>query len=532
MQIGGMDQLTGVRGTKHTETRGATATAAKPKTASVLDLGSNSLKIANYTINRYGTYKPYHQESIRLKLFDGMDGGILMDDYVNRTIESLKLFRNIVDFENINYVVSVATSAIRDAKNRLDIVQRIRREAGFDFMILSDHDEAVFSYAGAVRALRTPSVLFFDIGGGSLEVVFARNYEIMRVMSLPLGALRLVRMFSEGNMYEKTDLDKMSRHVGGLIPNRADLGIPDSEELTLVGVGGVLRALARYDQYLRGYSLSKVHNYKIDYDSLTSTYKRIIRLPVEKIANINSIGKGRADIILAGNMVILQLMKRLGFESVTVSAHGLREGTLALSLRYPKKIGALSITYRDVREMVCHNSSDLGESVGNFTHLMHSMNLLTDHEQDLLSYALTEIDNLWSFRDVENVLYSIMDDDSHLSHKDQITSALALIYSKKKNKVDPLLLRFENILESNDKGLIKKISSVVSICDIFHRTSARVDAASDAPGSIALTIFPKTNVFPEMLLNQACRRLEVTFGISLKSSIRYPESNAPSGSSV
>lgn len=520
--------MAGIKETIHTEIR----IIAKPETASVLDLGSNSLKIANYTINNYGMYKPYHQESIRLKLFDGMDDGILMDDYVDRTVESLKLFRNIVDFENVSYVVSVATSAIRDAKNRLEIVQRIRNEAGFDFMILSDHDEAVFSYAGAVKALRIPSVLFFDIGGGSLEVVLARNYEIVRVVSLPLGALRLTRMFSDGGMYEKTNLDKMSLHVSKMIPSRAELGISDSEELVLVGVGGVLRVLARYDQYLRGYSLSKVHNYKIDYDSLEYAYKRIIRLPVEKIANISAIGKGRADIIMAGNLVILQLMRSLGFESVTVSAHGLREGTLALSLRYPKKFGGRSITYQDVRDMVCHNPGDLAESAGNFVQLMHSMDLLTDHEHDMLSYALTEIGNLWSFRDVENVLYSIMDDDSHLSHKDQITAALALIYSKKKNKVDPLLLRFENILESSDKGLIKKISSVVSICDIFHRTSARVDAASGSPGTITLSIRPKTGVFPEMLLNQACRRLEGTFGILLDTNVHYPESGSPGDSSA
>lgn len=523
-----MDKLGGSKQATRTNAPSTT----KPKTASVLDLGSNSLKLANYVIGSYGTYKPYHQESVRLKLFDGMDGKILCDGYVDRTVESLKLFRNIVDFEDVTHVLSVATSVIRDAKNRFEIVQRIRKETGFDFRILSNHDEAVFSYAGAVKALRIPSVLFFDIGGGSLEVVLARDYEIKQVASLPLGALRVARMFSEGHVYEKTDLDKMTRYMHKIIPSRADLGMSNSESPVLVGVGGVLRALARYDQYHRGYSLSKVHNYKIDYDSLVSTYKRISRLPVEKIANINAIGRGRADIVVAGNLVILQLMKRLGFESVTVSAHGLREGTLALSLWYPKKFGGRSITYRDVRDMVRTGYNDLAESGGNFVQLMHSMDLLTDHEQDMLSYALTKIDNLRSFRDVENVLYSIMDDDSHLSHKDQITAALALIYSKKKNKVDPLLLRFENILESNDKTLIKKISSVVSICDIFHKTSAQVEATSEAPGSITLSIRPKTDVFPEVLLNQMCRRLEGTFGISLEPNVHHPESPAPDAAGV
>ncbi len=496
----------------------------KIKAASVLDLGSNSVKLANYAINRYGTYKPYHQESVRLKLFDGMEDEILREEYVDKTVESLKLFRNIVDFENISYVISVATSAIRDAKNRDEIVQRIHREAGFDFRILSDHDEAVFSYTGALRALRIPSVLFFDIGGGSLEMVLAKNYEIKKVLSLPLGALRLTKMFSDGPTYETTDLDRMTSHVRKILPSRDDLGMPNSDRPVLVGVGGILRALARYDQYRRGYSLSKVHNYRLGYDSLAEIYKRIHSLPVDKIASIHAIGKGRADIVKAGNLVILQLMKTLGFDSLTVSAHGLREGTLALSLQYPKKFDDESLTPSDIRDVVCARPSDPAESAGNLVHLMFSMNLMSGHERDLLSYALTEIDNLGAFRDVENVLYSVMDNDSHLSHKDQLTVALALIYSKKKNKIDPLILRFENILESSDKKLIKKISSVVSICDIFHKTSARVDAASDAPDSITLSIRPKTRIFPEMLLHQMCRRLEGTLGISLESDVHYPES--------
>ena len=264
----------------------------KIKAASVLDLGSNSVKLANYAINRHGTYKPYHQESARLKLFDGMEDEVLEEEYVDKTVESLKLFRNIVDFENISYVISVATSAIRDAKNRDEIVQRIRREAGFDFRILSDHDEAVFSYTGAIRALRIPSVLFFDIGGGSLEMVLAKDYGIKKVLSLPLGALRLTRMFSDGPTYETTDLDRMTNHVRKTLPSRDDLGLSGSERPVLVGVGGILRALARYNQYRREYSLSKVHNYRLGHDSLAEIYKRICSLPVDKIASIPAIGKG------------------------------------------------------------------------------------------------------------------------------------------------------------------------------------------------------------------------------------------------
>jgi exopolyphosphatase/guanosine-5'-triphosphate,3'-diphosphate pyrophosphatase len=499
--------------------------------ASVLDLGSNSVKLVNYKINYYNNYKPYHQESVRLKLSEGLEKGFLKEEYVDKTIETLKLFRNIVDFEDVNYVISVATSAIREAENQLEIIERIQKETGFNFKILSEHNEAIFSYTGAIRSLKIPSVLFFDIGGGSLEIVLAKDFEIKKIVSLPLGALRLTQMFSKDSKFEITNFYKMEKYIFENIPTKEELGISKSEELVLVGVGGVLRALAKYDQYSKKYALSKLHNYEISLNSLETISKRIRSLPVEKIAKIESIGSGRADTVRAGNLVITQLMKKLGFNKVTVSAHGLREGTLALSLQYPKEFENQNISYSNIKEIIYLSSQaeELFESVEDFIKLLFSKNLLSDHERFLLAYALTQIDKLWSFRDADNVLYSIMDDDSSLNHRDQLISALSLIYSKKRKKTDPLILKYENILELNDKKLVKKISSIVSFCDIFHKTCAKIKVTSESQNSITLSIYPKTNIFPEVLLQQVCERLEGTLDISIKSNVFY-QTSTPSTS--
>ncbi len=493
--------------------------------ASVLDLGSNSVKLVNYIINSFNDYKPYHQESVRLKLSEGLENGLIQEKYIDNTVETLKLFRNILDFEKVNYVISVATSAIRDAENRFDILDRIHKETNFDFKILSDHDEALYSYTGAIRSLRIPNVLFFDIGGGSLEIVFSKDYDVKKVMSFPLGSLKLTQIFSDPKS-EISDFYKMEKHIQKILPTRENLGISDSDDLVLVGVGGVLRALAKYDQQLRIYPLSKLHNYRLSYNSLETIFKRIRSLPVEKISKIQSIGSGRADTIRAGALVITQLMKNLKFSELTVSAHGLREGTLALSLQYPNEFANQNIDYEKVKEIIYLSSQmeSLSEYVEDFVRLLYLMNLLSEHERILLSYTISQIDKLWSFRDVDNVLYSILDDDSSLNHREQLIVALALIYSKKKKKVDSLILKFENILEINDKKLIKKLSSIVSLCDIFHKTDVKVKAASDSPKTISLSIYPKSNIFPEVLLHQACERLENTLGLSINSNVYYQTS--------
>ena len=299
---------------------------------------------------------------------------------------------------------------------------------------------------------------FFDIGGGSLEIVFSKDYDVKKVISLPLGSLRLTQMFSDPKS-EISDFYKMEKHINKILPTREDLGISDSDDLVLVGVGGVLRALAKYDQQLRTYPLSKLHNYKLSYNYLETIFKRIRSLPVEKISKIQSIGSGRADTVRAGALVITQLMKNLKFSELTVSAHGLREGTLALSLQYPNEFANQNIDYEKVKEIIYLSSQmeSLSEYVEDFVRLLYMMNLLSEHERVLLSYTISQIDKLWSFRDVDNVLYSILDDDSSLNHREQLIVALALIYSKKKKKVDSLILKFENILEINDKKTNQKI---------------------------------------------------------------------------
>ena len=281
--------------------------------ASVIDLGSNSVKMVNFNVDQNNSYKPYHQESIRVKLAEGLEDGIIKESYIDKTVETLKLFRNIIDFEQIDYEIAVATSAVRDAKNNLDFVEQIHKETGINFKILSETEEALYSYAGALRSINLPSVVFFDIGGGSLEIVSSKNFQIQKVVSLPLGSLRLTQQFSPDLQYSQKTISKMKEHIKNLLPNRESLGIPNDDEIILVGVGGTLRALAKYDQDRKNYPLKKLHNYKFSYDDIYSISQELFQKNIDKISQIPSIGNSRSDTIKAGSLVIVEFMKKIKF---------------------------------------------------------------------------------------------------------------------------------------------------------------------------------------------------------------------------
>ena len=494
--------------------------------ASVIDLGSNSVKMVNYNVDSHHSYKPYHQESASVKLAEGLVDGIIRDGHIDNTLETLKLFRNIIDFEQIDYVIAVATSAVRDASNRDAFIKTIRHETGFDFNILSEHEEALYSYTGATNSLNLPSVVFFDLGGGSLEIVSSRNFEIQNIYSLPLGSLRLTQQFSTSSGLSERKVSEIRSFVSECLPSMESLGLSDSDDPVFVGVGGTLRALVKYEQETINYPLSKLHNYVIPTKSLESISKSFLSKKAQEIARIESIGNGRSYTLQAGSLVISELAKKLRFQSLVTSAHGLREGALALSLQYPKDFADHKIDTEHVQDLI-HMSCQpdiISEYVEDLMRTLFSIGLVTDKERVLLAQAIAQIDKLSAFRDVDNVLYTILDDDSMLSHREQLIIALTLIYSKKKKKAESLISKFEGILHTIDKRTIKKISSVVSLCDIFHKTGARVESKSDG-SLLSLYIYASKNTFPEVLLQRACSKMQYALGIKIESEIYYKTSS-------
>lgn len=494
--------------------------------AAVIDLGSNSIKLVNYNIGLDNNYKSYHQESVRVKLAEGLEDGIIKKKYIDKTIETMKLFRNIVDFEQIDYVICIATSTVRDAKNNSELLDQIYRETGFKFKILSEKQEAVYSYVGAIRSLQIPSVIYFDLGGGSLEIVYATNYEIKQIISLPLGSLRLSQLFADkGGNFSNMDYYKMVEYVVQSLPSKDVLNIVENT-IPLVGVGGTLRSIAKYDQELKNYPLKKIHNYSMSYESITQIAQRLMMNNVEQISNIESIGSGRSDTIIAGLCVITELMKKLELSDLLVSAHGLREGSLFISMQYQNEFFTdAEISLQQIHDIVkiSNPTNTWSEHVENFARLLFSITLISEQEEILLSKAISQLDVLSSFRDIDTIIHALMDDDSSLTHREQLIVALSLIYSKKKKKSESLISKYQNILQKNDKKVIRRISSIIALCDIFLKTRANVNP-SYADSTLILKINPKNNTFPEVLLKQACEKLENALDIHVQLNIYYEPS--------
>lgn len=499
---------------------------------SVLDLGFNSAKLVNYHVNYDGSYRAYQQESMKVKLgLDLAKTGAIANGSLNRTIDALRLFRDIVGFQSIKHVIPVATSAVREAVNKTEFVEQVFHETGFRFRILSGKEEALYSYLGALHATCLPTGLFFDLGGGSLELVYSENFRIKNSLSLPLGGLRLSQTFSDSDgTFSRKNYSKMEENVSEVLPDRKELDM--SFNVALVGVGGTLRAIARYDQEILSYPLDKIHGYQMDFERVNLISGIFRKMKLSEITMIDNVGNSRADTITAGSLVIKQLMERLEFDGVTVSTHGLREGVLSAYLQSLKKYNTSSLQQLDQKnenQAECCKPRIIPECTRSFINPLLSSGLLKKKENEILTHALKQVKNLPRLTNLNNLFCAIMDEDkAGLNHREQLVLALSIIHAKKSKIASWLFTKYHSIVQPQDKKSIQKIAAILSLAEILEQAKIRTKFIYYSQTELLLILIPSRNILPTRLIENHLKKLQDAFELTMSHTISStPRSSVP-----
>jgi exopolyphosphatase/guanosine-5'-triphosphate,3'-diphosphate pyrophosphatase len=507
---------------------------------SVIDLGFNSVKLVNYYVNNNNnSFKAYEQRGVKAKLGEGLnETGQISGESIERTINALKLFRDIINLQSIKYVLPVATSAVREAKNKEDFHKQVYNRTGFHIRVLTGKEEALCSYAGALNSTCVPTSLFFDLGGGSLEIVYTENFMIKKLISLPLGALRLSQIYGRKHedggsdglaSFSKKNYDIMQRYIFDVIPEKKDLDM--SPDTRLVGVGGTLRAIASYDQEIQKYLLQKIHNYQMKYDSVDSINKTLYKMTPYEIGNIDAIGGNRAETIAAGSSIINNLMLKLGFDNIIVSAQGLREGILFTFLEFLKVHSAADISQNKIQNSVKFNCKrELApEHARGFIGSLFSLGLIKEREHEILVHAIKQMLGIPYTANLHNIFYMIIDEDNRfLTHREQLVLAIAIIHTKKEKAADRLFSRYRSMMRSQNRKSIKKISACIIISNILEmiKAKAKLRIHNDNKLMLKIMLVKNRNQFPKMLVENALKNLETAFDIPVDYSIQY-NSSAP-----
>lgn len=476
--------------------------------ASVLDLGFNSAKLATYHVNGKASYRLVSQEDAKVKLGEELDEtGFLAVGPIERTLRVLKMFREVVDFESPRYVLPVATSAVREAANRSEFLQLSEESSKFKFRVLSEQEEALLSYFGAVLSLRVPTGVFFDLGGGTLAIVYAEAFRVKKVLCLPLGARRLSYLYGspkKGGLIEKKDYVRMKDHIQELLPTRKELRL--AKDARLVGVGGTVRALASFYADRVHYPFEKLHNFVMDYKEVSWAASQLFRMKRREMKSLRSMGQARAETMAAGSCVVRLLMKSLGLPELVTSTHGLREGTLSLFLHDHRWFTAKSFEQGTIdRELASAGRSWRSTWERNLSELFLS-GLVTEYEYSLLVEAPSIIKNAPQTADLRARFHGLMGVDSPLGHVDQLKLSIAMVATASGSYANVLVKEFSPPLSRKDREAVKRLSASLGLLEVIEKMRARLVAKGPSSSSSGTPVMMEVSVagtYAEELLARA-----------------------------
>jgi exopolyphosphatase / guanosine-5'-triphosphate,3'-diphosphate pyrophosphatase len=489
---------------------------------SIIDIGANTIKLVIYDVKKDNSFVGVHQESSKVRLGESLAySDSLNEQSILKSIDVLLLYLDIARLESANKIICVGTSAVRDAKNGKYFIDQVLKKTGLRVRVLTGQEEAYYSYLGASISTCIPNGLFFDLGGGSLEIVYTDDFKVKKAQALPLGALRLTRTFaSQDGSYSKKNCDNMTQKIVDTLPTKRSYGI--GIDTLLVGVGGTLRALGRYDQKHADFPLEKIHNYKLTLSTIDSLRKDLSYMKTSEISSQGYFDSTRAETIVAGIYVIQSIMKKFDFEELIISGYGVREGILASFVQNPNtlenhNIESLEKQNLKVLSYHCHKHDISHFGLDDMMHDMIYYRLLKEMEVEILSYALYTLSRLPETNKHYSLFYHIMDEDyPHLTYREQVILALSIVYSKKIRAAEELFYKYSNLLKPQNLKSIQKIAILLNLAGIIIKTGSQIRIRLTENQNMIFTIIPTQKLFPIFLLKQLIEKASTVFDIPIQ----------------
>ncbi len=313
----------------------------------VIDLGSNSGRVVVVRAKADGALEILADGRVPLRLARDLNRhGRLSEEAIARTVSAVEDFLRLARGAGVKRPVVVATSAIREAKNRTEVVARIRRATGLSVDVLSGDEEAAAAFRGAIEKLPIESGLMFDLGGGSLEITRFHRRRLQATWTLPLGALRLADRFLKSDPPSARHLARLREYLDQSLSAARVPRLSADEHL--IATGGTVRNLAKIDRRSSHYPLERLHGYVLTQARLKSILRRLVRRGAAGRGSIPGMNAERADSIVGGAVCLESAMWWVGARTLTVSGQGTREGLLYAAAR--QKPSAIA----DARDAMFH----------------------------------------------------------------------------------------------------------------------------------------------------------------------------------
>jgi exopolyphosphatase/guanosine-5'-triphosphate,3'-diphosphate pyrophosphatase len=313
----------------------STPESSSLKRVASIDIGTNTILLLIADAD-HGKLNPLIEKETVVRLGEGLQkSGVLSTDAMDRGIRTLDEYLKQCNGVEVQNIFAVGTSALREAKNSGDFLERAKEKLGLSIEVISGEEEAHLSFLAVARDLKEPheAMMVIDVGGGSTEFILGKGHRITHCVSLPLGLVRFTEQFLISDPVREDEWEKMKEWIQKMLP-----GIPRPKEpFRMVSIGGTGTTLASVAQGLREFIPDRIHHFILTKDEIRAQLLLYRSKKIEERKKIPGLPPARADVILAGGTILYAAMEELDCPSVLISSHGVRYGLLYKRLHLGKR---------------------------------------------------------------------------------------------------------------------------------------------------------------------------------------------------
>ncbi|MDX6713747.1 MAG: exopolyphosphatase / guanosine-5-triphosphate,3-diphosphate pyrophosphatase [Baekduia sp.] len=457
---------------------------ADERRIAVCDLGSNSFRLVVFTADAAeGWWRRTDEIHEAVRIGAGLaETGRLSEEGIARGLATAEVFAHFCEATGIAEVDAVATSAIRDASNAGEFLDRV----ALPVRVLSKEEEARMGYLAAVNSTTLADGAVLDLGGGSMQLVRVASRHAVALQSWPLGAVRMTERFDLGNgPAGKKQLRALRDHVAQELEDAPWLAKAGAR---MVGIGGTVRNLAAAVQRAVGVPEFGVQGFVIEREALGELVARLAALPAADRAKVPGVKFSRADLILAGAATVEAVLDIGGFDAIEATEAGLREGVF-----FARHLPGDPPLFDDVRRASVLNLA--AQYHVNPAHTDHVAFLALGLFDDLAELGLhagdaRERELLWAACVLHDIGMSVDYDDHHKHSRylvlnsglpgfDQREVALVGQVVRFHRKGTPTFGPFDKLMRDGDQQILDRCALLLRLAEDLERSRDQLVAAVD-----------------------------------------------------
>jgi exopolyphosphatase/guanosine-5'-triphosphate,3'-diphosphate pyrophosphatase len=458
-----------------------------------IDIGTNSVHMIVVRVRTDLSFEVIDREKVMVRLgAGGLDGKALTTEAMNAALQALSKFKRLAESHRVDEILAAATSATREARNGGEFLARIERETGIRPRVITGTEEARLIHQAAVYGVDVGSAraVVIDVGGGSTEITLGNATAIQAARSFKIGVIRLTERFVHSDPLSGRDERKLAKHILSEIGRHCDQITAIGFDRVIGTSGTILSLGAVAATAARGTTPAELRNLHVSAKQIRRLRKEIVALNPQQRLTVPGLDPRRADLVVAGAVLLDTILRRLGAEELTLCDLALREGLVLDYIRRNRRQIAQVDKIPDVRR---RSALELAERCNYYAeHAQQVVRLalalfdqsravhgLTDREREWLEYAalLHDVGGLISYaRHHRHSYYLIKNGDLRGFHPDEI-EVIALVARYHRRGTPKRSHDEYSNLSGSLRRTVRTLSSILRVAESLDRSHAQAISA-------------------------------------------------------